>query len=143
MALKKSSKPRPAPAAKAAGLAAVPHVWLDAILKPAAMFEVEKTRPGWGPALMNFAIAGALGGLMAGLLYSGLLAAFVPAAGAVSFALLTGVGAIASIAGSLLVTLVFFIFAKALGGKGGFRSLYYCTSLYALAPWRLPISRLA
>ena len=114
------------------GLSAMPRLWLESLTKPAVTFDSQKGNADWGHAFLNYALAGALGGLLSGLLYSSMLGLIFPSAGAISFAFITGIGAVAAIAGSLLVTLVLFIFAKLLGGKGTFKAMYFCGSLFAV-----------
>jgi hypothetical protein len=130
---KVSSKAASRPAAKSGnGLSAMPRLWLESLIKPAITFSSQKGNADWGHAFLNYAIAGALGGLLAALLYAGIVATIFPFAGAISFAFVTAIGAVAFIVGSLLVTLVLFVFAKIFGGKGSFKSMYYCMSLYSV-----------
>jgi len=96
--------------------------WLDALIYPKETFKAEKERASLGDALDNIAVAGLIVGIVFGLISGLLLGLFGFVIGIIAFLIIV-------IILFLFESLVFFIMAKILGGKGDFSTHTYLISL--------------
>ncbi|RLI86204.1 MAG: hypothetical protein DRO76_04315 [Candidatus Altiarchaeales archaeon] len=96
--------------------------WLDALIYPKETFRAEKERASLGDALNNIAVAGLIAGIVFGLISGLLLGLFGFVIGIIAFPIIV-------IISFLFESLIFFIMAKILGGKGDFSTQTYLISL--------------
>lgn len=111
-------------------------VWKDALLKPFATFEKMKKGANLMDGLKHLVVAGviagvitAIVGLAAGALVGGSMGSLVGGFGLLAII----VTPIVLVIGWLIDSVILFIFAKLLGGKGTFTTQSYLLALY-LAP---------
>lgn len=109
-------------------------VWLNILILKKTPYEIKESNPNFMQGVKRLGFAGVLAGLVSGILAMlGLgAAANVPGMGGEMMAAIGGIALVASvivtpivlIVMSLIVTVIYFIFAKLLGGQGGFQSLF-------------------
>ncbi len=97
--------------------------WLDALIYPKETFRAEKEGASLGDALNNIAVAGLIAGIVFGLISGLLLGLFGFVIGIITFPIIV-------IISFLFESLIFFILAKILGGKGDFSTQTYLISLF-------------
>lgn len=116
------------------------NLWKEALIHPKETFKKEKANASLLKAIRNVGIAGLISGLFLGLFYSIILllggtSIFFPNIRDVNFLTLYSVTIlillpIFCIILILFESLVYFIFAKILGGKGKYTQQIYLMSLY-------------
>lgn len=114
--------------------------WVAVLTKPKDTFASRKKDASIMAGAKPYAIMGLLLGLVVGVAIAGIGAAFaaapglgfIAALGVTAIPLMAIVGALFQIIGSLLASLVSFLFAKLLGGTGDFKTHYFLPSLYVI-----------
>ncbi|MFH1391133.1 MAG: YIP1 family protein [Candidatus Diapherotrites archaeon] len=108
-------------------------LWIKALTNPQETFTAENSNASLGKGLVNYVIAGVISGILSFLLFGILGAALgggleAVAPGAISIVTTP----IFQVIGAFIVTALFFVVAKILGGTGSYTSIFYLASLYAV-----------
>ncbi len=114
--------------------------WKEVLSKPKEVFAKRKKDASLVAAVKTYVILGAIAGFVTGISIAILGAAFstLPGMGSIATFGLIAIpfliigGAILYPVSSLIISVIFFLFAKVLGGRGDFTPHFYLPSLYAI-----------
>jgi len=109
------------------------RAWLSAYFHPYQAYGKENKNSGWGSAASTFALMGLVQAVIAIIVMALVLAFALPVVG-LPFTIIGAIMMliaypILSVIGGFLLSALYFIVAKVLGGKGGFTVQTYCMAL--------------
>ena len=132
MAKKRRTVPKSIPLQKrkedSGGLNFSPSIWLNAFLRPVETFSSEENKESYSKSLLNYVVAGFIGGLFVLVSLLVLAGAFDPLA--VPGFLLVVI--ISQIFYSAFSNVLLFAFSKIFSGLGTFKRQFYFNSLYII-----------